>query len=367
MSERRVAVTGAGPVSAIGIGCEAFFDALKNARSGLAPISLFALDGLPVGGITDFNVEDYLETPKAYLDRSSEFAFAAMNLAMADAGLDTDSPARRRTGLVLGSAYGSLGTMELFFNDVLDKGARFAKPFLFPHTYSNTAISLLAIEYGLTGPHLNFASGYVSAANAIIAGYDLVRAGRADIVLAGGYESLSEAMLKGYLAGGVLRSDAAREHGGMIPGEGAGIVVLEELEHARAREAHVYAELTGAGMRSGAHISSGNTAAESLAAVMSAALGGSRPGCISAAANGYPRLDAAEATAIAATLGRNSDDVPVSNIKSMIGETMGAAAALQAIAALHLLEAGGQTTHSVLVNSLDPGGAAAALLLQRPG
>jgi len=307
MSERRVAITGAGPVSAIGTGREMFFAALADGESGVAPLTLFDVEGVTAAEIADFNVEDYLETPKTYLDRSSEFAFAAASLAIEDAGLDVDNIDRPRTGLTLGSAYGSLGTMELFFRDVLDKGPKFAKPFLFPHTYPNTAISLLAIEYGLTGPHLNFAAGHVSAANAVIAGYDMIRAGQADMVLAGGYESLSEALLKAYTL-----ADAPDPGDGIAIGEGAGIVVLEELEHANAREVHIYAELAGAAL-------------------------GSRAG----------EMKPGQAVTI--------------DVRRMIGETMGAGAALHVIAALKRIEDGAD---SALVKSLDPGGATAAILLR---
>ena len=309
MSERRVTITGAGPVSAIGIGREAVFDALHERRGGIGPVSLFEIEGMQAAEIKDFDVEEHLETPKAYLDRSSEFAFAAVSLALEDAGLDVDDIDKPRTGLILGSAYGSLGTMELFFRDVLDKGPKFAKPFLFPHTYSNTAISLIAIEYGLTGPHLNFACGYVSAANAIIAGYDLIRAGRADIVLAGGYESLSEALLKAYAL-----EDAPEPDNGIAIGEGAGIVILEELEHANAREAHVYGEVADAAMGSG-------------------------------------------------VLDRKPEGATAIDIRTMIGETMGAGAALHVIAALDSIERGEADT--VRVNSADTGGAAASILLRR--
>ena len=307
MSDRRTVITGVGPVSAIGTGRDAFFEAVKEHTVGIGAVSLFEVPDTVAGEITDFDVEDYLESPKAYLDRSSQFAFAAMSLAMEDAGLDQEDIDGERTGLVIGSAYGSLGTMELFFRDVLDKGPRFAKPFLFPHTYSNTAISLLAIEYGLTGPHLNFAAGYISAANAIVAARDLIQSGRADLVFAGGYESLSEALLKAYAL-----EDSPGPGDGIAVGEGAGIVVLEELKHATAREAHVYAEIVGAALGSG-------------------------------------------------PLDMQADEADTVDITPLVGETMGASAALHTIAALKRIEDG---AGSALVSSVDPGGATAAILLQ---
>jgi len=173
MRENRVVITGVGPVSAIGIGREQFFAGLREGRSGIAPIASF--DTTPyrsklAAEIAHFDVKEYLESEKAYLDRASELAFAGMSLALEDADLDARKLDSGGTALLLGSAFGNLGTLGVFFDDFVKKGPRLVKPILFPHTYSNTTISLLAIEYGLTGYHVNFSAGAVSAGAAILEG-----------------------------------------------------------------------------------------------------------------------------------------------------------------------------------------------------
>ena len=166
--KKRTVITGVGPVSAVGIGREEFFAGVSGGESGIH--SLPADDehaGRLAATIDEFQVEDYLSSPKAYLDRASELAIAATSLAIADSGVNVQELGTESKGLILGSGWGSLGTMSLFYGDVEKKGPRLAKPFLFPHTYSNTAISIISIEYNLDGHHLNFASGSVSSSCAI--------------------------------------------------------------------------------------------------------------------------------------------------------------------------------------------------------
>lgn len=343
MEAKRVVITGVGPVSAVGIGREAFFDALKQGRSGIGPITAFPTDGLTsklAGEVRGFDVRDYLETEKTYLDRASQFAFAAMSLAIEDANLDLKKLDRASFGLVLGSAMGCLGSAQLFFNDYLEKGPRFVKPILFPHTYANTSISLLAIEYGLEGYHLDFASGGTSSASAILQSYDLIRTGRSPLVFTGGTEALSPLLFRGYELSGWLSPDR-----GCVLGEGAGILVLEEADHARRRGAHIHGEILGGGMTGDSIARAMRLASQHLPQ------GPDSVGRISAAACGDSDLDQIETDAIREFLGACADTVPVGRIKALLGETLGADAALRSIAALDALE-----TDAVLVNSIDRGG-----------
>ena len=344
MNNKRIVITGSGPVTAIGCGRETFFDALIKGQTGITPVSLFSTENLNsqmAAEIRNFDVEEYLETPKAYLDRSSELSFAAIALAMEDADLDPEYVASSHAGILLGSAYGSMGTMNRFFSDFTKKGPRFVKPILFPHTYSNTAISLLAIEYNLTGVHLNFASGFIASADAILAGYDLIKLGRTNLVFAGGYESINDTLFRAYDQSGILSSNKrGNEHcapfdndrNGTIIGEAGAILVLEELEHAKERGAHIYGEITGCG-----------TAGNGPTTTMKQAIQSStnKPiDCIFASANGSPENDEKEALAIMSILQNKSDNTPITAIKSITGETMGAGAALQIISALGTLENG---------------------------
>ena len=190
MPDVHVVITGSGPVSAIGIGQEAFGQAWRAGRSGIAPLAAGAQAAAPAAAaaaaIGGFDVRDYLETEKAYLDRASQLAFAAMSLAIEDANLDLKNLDRSRIGLVFGTVCGCLESARVFIADLLEKGPRLVKPIIFPHTYANTTISLLAIEYGLSGFHLNFAGGLTAGAQAIAAGYEAIRRGRCSVAFVGG-------------------------------------------------------------------------------------------------------------------------------------------------------------------------------------
>lgn len=400
-TDRRVVITGVGPVSALGIGREPFLTALAAARSGIAPITHFdtgkyaAKLGAEVKG---FHVEDYLESPKGYLDRATELAFAALALAIEDANLDLNALERSRIALMLGSATGSQDTANTFFAGFLEKGPRLVKPLLFPHTYSNTAISMLAIEYKLDGPHLNFASGQVASSQALVAAYDTLRAGRADLAFAGGFEALNEpnfaaCALRDWLAtpdGAGIEACRPFDRGrnGFVLGEGAGILVLEELGHARRRGATIYAELAGCCSVSatGAKLNGDAMAAAMNGALAAAGLAPGDLGWLCVHANGSPDFDHLEALAAAATVGSR---VPVSSLKPLCGETLGAAGALQVIAAISVLQDGmipptlnlrdpepapishvigtprSQPVSTALLNTFDPGGAAVSLVLRR--
>ena len=403
---RRAVLTGLGPVSAIGIGLEAFLAALADARTGIRDGA--ASGGGPTAPIVDFRPDEYLPSQKTYLDRASALAFAAYRLATEDAGLELQLEDPARVGLCLGTADGCLGSMDLFFRDYVDKGPRAVRPFLFPHVYSNTTISLLAIEYGIRGVHVSFASGYTAGSAAIAYALDAVRAGRADVVLAGGFDALTEIALRGLEAGGLRvptggDGQACRPLDtracGMAPGEGASIVVIEELEHARRREAHIYAELAGAGLGAAhAGCDGSQPDAAAVARVMRTALAdaGLEPGeidFVSAAANGVAPLDAAEIAALSAVFGASGAGPVVGSIKGAVGETRGAAGGLQAIAAAHALDgadlvpptvgleripsslnlpvAGNRAVtrpaRAALINAIDPGGAAVSVVLRRFG
>lgn len=392
---KRTVVTGVGPVSAAGIGREEFFAGISCGESGILPLPVDSDHaGRLAATIDEFQVEDYIESSKAYLDRGSELALAATSLAIEDSGLEMGVSDTASRGLVLGSGWGSLATMSLFFSDVVKKGPRRAKPFLFPHTYSNTAISIIAIEYGMDGPHLNFSSGAVSGSCAILAARDLISAGQASVVFAGGYEAFNHTVFSAYDGAGVLSpgdgSDEIcapfdrRRNGGVL-GEGAGVLVLEELGHAMDRSAHIYGEITGAGMTSDSTVgrdggSEGVVRAMNLA-LDEASIGAADVDCVSANANGSVVIDRNEAMALQAVLGQKVAQTPVSSIKSMAGDTIGASGALQMIAALASIEVGRipptanlvepsegveldlvvsvareKAVDTLLMNSIDPGG-----------
>jgi len=408
MGNRRVVVTGVGPVSAIGTGKEAFFEGLTHADSGIGPLTAFDTGNYPshlAAEIEDFDVEDYLESQKTYLDRASELALAAVSLALKDSGLDLEGLDRSEIGLLLGSAYGSLETMALFFEDFLEKGPRLVKPFLFPHTYANTAISLAAIEYSLGGFHLNFSSGAVSASVALLEGYDRVRQGRSVLALAGGYEALNEVLFAGLnLRGSLSPVDRAaekcapfdRDRNGFILGEGSGVLVLEDLEHALARKARVYGEITGAGLRSDSTVNRDDPGSGAgIRETMQEAVRHLPPedqtlDYVSANANGSVLLDRNEADNISQFLSGQDGAPLVSSTKSLTGETLGASGALQMIAVLAAIETGfippsanlrkpdegsglnlilnaglEKDVRRALMNTIDPGGSMVSFVVEK--
>lgn len=404
-SNKRAVITGCGPVTSIGIGQDAFARSLRDMRSGAAEITAFDVERFPASfgaEIVDFDVRKYLKSEKTYLDRGSELAFAAAQLAMDDAGLNPGMIPGGETALLMGTAYGNLASLGAFFNDFLKKGPRLVKPILFPHTYSNTTISLLAIEYGLSGYHVNFSSGGVSSSCAIAAACDLIRQGRAKIVLAGGFETLNEILYAGLSRMGVLVPKGAptegfapfdRQRRGFVPGEGAGMLVIEERDSARARGARIRGEIIGAGLTSDSSVDSKDGGAgiqdAMTAALRDAGLEVRNLDAVMAHANGSPRLDAHEGQALARLLGPSTSAVPVTSIKPMTGELSGASGVTQVMAALAALESGflppilhlknpeeglnldlvmektrEKTMRRVLVNSIDAGGSSASLLIQ---
>lgn len=376
MPERRVAITGIGPVSAIGTGREAFFDAVKHRRSGVAEITLF--DAEPyrcqhAAEITDFNVEPYLETPKAYLDRTAELVFAAASLALRDASIAVADLDPRRTGVVFASAYGSLDTMATFFDDVLKKGARSAKPFLFPHTYANAPVSLLAIELGLTGHHLHFACGATGSAVTLLEAFDCVRSGRADRVIAGGYEAFSEVLHAGLDRAALLGAsrngsppappcDPARS--GFVPGEGSIAFVVEDLASARARGAAPCAEIAAACILAGQPRGDAGHCSARIAQAMREATTGLLPDYVAAAANGSVVMDAMEQRAIAEFLGDRAPGVAVDAPAELLGECLGAGGGLRVAAALAAM-ANSRAIESAVINTLDASGGIVSIGLTR--
>ncbi|MEN6301094.1 MAG: beta-ketoacyl-[acyl-carrier-protein] synthase family protein [Armatimonadia bacterium] len=237
-----VVVTGVAPISAIGIGRDDFAQGLSEGREGRRAPERLTGHGLPLlAECLDFVVEDYLESEKTYLDRCSELALAACALAWEDAGLDWRELEHERVGLCLGTAFGCLDSMANMTARVQSKGVRFGSPVIFTHSFANTPTSLAAVEYDLQGPTSTFCVGDVSAASALDYAWRIIADGRAEVVLAGGVEALSEPLLR-YLA--QVQPD-------YVPGEGACLLVLECAEHAARRGAKALAQVLDVTLRKG--------------------------------------------------------------------------------------------------------------------
>jgi len=221
-----VVITGIGPVSAIGIGRAAWQAGLAGGESGVSPLSLFPADH-PTAEVRNFDLDALLPSVKTYLDRASAFTLAAGQLALADAGLTPETIDRRRAGVVLGSEFGCLNTMQIYTAALQQKGARLANPLLFSHMYVNTPTSLAAIEFGLGGHHGTFA-GSGAGRQALESAVEALQLGRADMLLAAGVDAISEPLYRALAAEGTLDGPL---------GEGACALVLETAECAAARGA----------------------------------------------------------------------------------------------------------------------------------
>ena len=389
-----VVITGIGVVCSVGIGRGEFWEALTLGASGVdeTPEELRGDMGAAFAApAMDFQVEDFLPSEKNYLDRHSELGFAAMKLALDDAKLALPSGHPDRVGLALGACWGNAGTMQTFYDRVLDKGPKFAPPILFPHAYANTTDSLLSIEYEIKGPNANFTSGMTAGADALAFAAECVRLGRADVMLAAGVDALSPFVLQGSQLAGLAGDDASGPfrdgRNGHVPGEAGVVLVVEAAESAQARGVTALAEVAGCGVGQGdglpARIESAMRAAMSDA-------GADRVDAVFACANGSAELDAAEAQALKSVLGDELDSVPITALKAALGETFAAAgpahAAAACLAAAHGLvpstpdsdagellapvsaDAQEAELNAVLVNVADPGGSAMSFVLRpEPG
>lgn len=400
-----IVITGLGLLSPLGVGTEETVAALREGASAVMPCARFAPPDCvsPLcGEVPAFRMEDFLATPKAYLDRNSELLLAAASLAWRQAGLGPGTPAPERIGIVTGTAWSGQDTMAAFFADYAQKGPRLVKPFLFPHTYFNTAISLAAIEWSLRGAHQAFASGRSASGQALVEACDLLDAGEADAILAGGCEALGPSLFKTLAAMGVLAPAAQTggahvfdtRHAGLVPGEAGAMLMLERRSHAQARGARVLASIVGTGLGSEGRARPPRAAsplAASVESALRAALhqAGVAPAdmaCVCASANGRADVDQAEAQALRQVFGDRP--VPVTAPASLCGDTQGACAAVHTALAVLMRDIGiippidGLATPAVpglayvttpatplppgpmLVLASDPGGGAVALILR---
>lgn len=353
---RRVVVTGIGPLTPIGTGKNQFWDALRAGRSGVRRVdSLVDLSGISVligAPVLEFDPLDYMQPRRAQrINRVTQFALAATSLAFDDANLQLTTVDRKRIGVVVGTGIGGLETMERNFTALSDKGPRQVSPFFVPQLMPNAAAGQIAIEHGLQGANFVISSACASSAHAIGIASELVRAGFLDCVVSGGAESvLLRITYAGFAQIGAVskRNDEPerasrpfdRDRDGFVIGEGAGILILEEYQHALARQAHIYAELIGFGMSADAeHITApaeeGRGAAQAISVALSRADTPTEAvDYINAHGTSTILNDKTETEAIKSVFGKGAYDVKISSTKSQIGHLLGAAGGVEAIATL---------------------------------
>ncbi|QUL98368.1 MAG: beta-ketoacyl-ACP synthase II [Candidatus Fermentithermobacillus carboniphilus] len=355
--KRRVVVTGIGVISPIGIGVPEFWDNLMAGKSGIRPITRFPADDYPcrLAGEVDFDVTAYIDKREARkMDRFTQFAVVAARMAVEDAGVRGRFDPER-SGVLLGSGIGGIETFSRELQVLLEKGPDRVSPFFIPMMIANMASGHVSMDLGLKGPISTVVTACASGTNAIGDAFKIIQRGDADLMVTGGTEApILPVALAGFSAMKALStqnelgSRACRpfdkNRDGFIMGEGAGIMVLESLEHALGRKAKIYAEIAGYGMSSDAyHITAPAPRGEGarramLAAISDAGISPSEVDYINAHGTSTPANDSTETMAIKDALGDHARKVAISSTKSMIGHLLGAAGAVEAIATVLALK-----------------------------
>ncbi len=353
MEKRRVVVTGLGVVSPVGIGTETFWQALLAGKSGVGPITQFDTTDFPVkiaGEVKDFDAETYVGDKKAarHMDRNTQFAIAAAIEAAKDANFDIEKEDPTRCGSLIGSGIGGIATTEETVLKIENRGPAKVNPFAVPMMIANMAAGQVSIHFGLQGPVLTDVTACASGTNSIGLALRLIQCGDADVIFAGGTEAaVCKTPMAGFAAMKALSSrdcppeeascpfDARRD--GFVLGEGAGVLILEELNHAKARGAKIYAELVGYGMSGDAYHMTAPAPGGALQlrsmenAIRDAGLAPDDISYVNAHGTSTHLNDMNETAALKTLFGERAYQVPVSSTKSMIGHLLGAAGALEAI------------------------------------
>jgi 3-oxoacyl-[acyl-carrier-protein] synthase II len=353
VSKRRVVVTGLGIVSPLGSSIDSTWAAILRGESGIGPITRFDVTSFPTrigGAVRDFDVSQYISPKEARrMDEFMHYGVAAGIQAFADSGLDPQRLDPERAGVISGAGIGGLASIESEHNAFLQSGSpRKISPFFIPGSIINMISGHLSIKYGLKGPNLGVVTACTTSTHAIGLGMRTIQYGDADVMLAGGAEmSMTVLGIGGFSQAKALstRNDEPtkacrpwdRDRDGFVAADGGGVMVLEELEHARARGARIYAELVGFGMSGDAyHITAPpeDGAGARLAmvnALRDAQLDASAVAYLNAHATSTPLGDKAETVAIKNAFGAHAQRLAVSSTKSMTGHLLGAAGVVEAI------------------------------------
>ncbi|MCD8223622.1 MAG: beta-ketoacyl-ACP synthase II [Clostridiales bacterium] len=355
---RRVVVTGLGAITPIGNSVEEYWESLKAAKVGIGPITQFNTENFKAtlaAEVKGFDPKQYMD-PKAAkrMERFCQFAVAAAGQAIADAGLDMTKEDPYRVGVSVGSGVGSLQAIERACKTLEEKGPGRLNPLFVPLMIGNMAAGNVSIQYGLKGKSLNVVTACATGTHSIGEAYRSIQYGEVDVMVAGGTEAaVTPTGIGGFAALTALSTSTDplrasipfdKERGGFVMGEGSGIVILEELEHAKARGAKIYAELGGYGSTSDAyHITSpaedGSGAAKAMElAIADAGMKPENVDYINAHGTGTHHNDLFETKAIHLTFGEHAKKLKISSTKSMVGHLLGAAGAVEFIACVKSVE-----------------------------
>ena len=358
MKNRRVVVTGLGAVTPLGLTAESSWQGIKQGRSGIGPLDRYDVSQYPTriaGLVRDFDPTEHLSPKEARkVDPFIHYGIVAGDEALRDSGIDMDGVERHRFGVHVGSGIGGISTIETNHDVLQTKGIRRISPFFVPGSIINMISGNISIRHGLTGPNLATVTACTTATHCIGLSARLIAYGDADIMLAGGAEAGSSPLgMAGFCAARALsqRNDAPeaasrpwdKDRDGFVLGDGAGVLVLEEYEHAKARNARIYAELTGFGMSADAHhitapLEDGSGADLCMQnALRDADLSPADIDYINAHGTSTQAGDVAETQAIRRCFGSHADSLAVSSTKSMTGHLLGAAGGIEAVFCLQAL------------------------------
>lgn len=360
MRSKRVVITGIGVISPIGIGKDAFWQGLSEGRSGVRPITLFDTSGLKVkvaGEVTDFHSADFFDDAiTRTFDRSIKLVISATKLALEDTSLKITEENTDSVGVAIGTTLGSVSSISEFDKKALRDGLHCVNPALFPNTVINSPASQVSIRFGIKDFNTTISTGFTASLDAMNYATDFIKLNRAEIVLAGGVEELCLqtylAFYKtGFLAGLSDGNEAIscpfdKRRNGIVFGEGACVLALENLDSALERKANVYAEIRGFGMSFDAYrINKYESRGRGLRKAMQMALKDAEISpddidYISSAANSTKEADKIETEAIKDVFGQRAQEIPISSIKSMVGECFSVSGAFQSGAAVDVINSG---------------------------
>jgi 3-oxoacyl-[acyl-carrier-protein] synthase II len=351
---RRVVITGLGVISPVGTGKDAFWSALLAGKSGIGPVTAFDSSKFAahIGAeVRDFDARCHVEkqAPDS-MGRASQMAIGAARLAITDSGINLDSIPRRRIGVSMGTTSGEPLYVEQY-NDARKEGGDAAVPAeCFSRYPCHVIPTHVAVEFDLRGPSLMIPTACAAGNYAIGYGFDLIRTGRVDLIVAGGADAFSRIPYMGFARLGAIAPERCqpfdKNRKGMVPGEGSGVLVLEPLDAALDRGAKIYAEVLGYGVSCDSHhMTAAHPEADGAIRAMNAAMKESGVvvediDYLSAHGTGTPTNDRVESLAVRKLFGDRAPRVPMSSIKSMLGHTMGAASAIEAAACALAVDTG---------------------------
>jgi len=351
--KKRVVITGLGAVTPIGIGKDEFWQALLAGKSGVGKITRFDASDYTTqiaGEVKNFDPTQYIEKKEAKrMDRCTQFAVAASKMALEDSGIDLEAEDRERIGTMIGTGIGGMDTLHDQFKNLFDKGPGRVSPFFVPMMIGNMAAGQTSITFGLQGPCSCVVTACATGTNAIGDAFKVIQRGDADVMVAGGTEAaISPIAVAGFCSMKALstRNDEPekasrpfdKDRNGFVMGEGAGVVILESLEHATTRGAVIYAEVIGYGSNADAyHITAPAPEGAQAAKCMAMALkdAGIKPEAvdyINAHGTSTPMNDKNETLAIKSLFGAHAYKLAISSTKSMTGHLLGASGGIECIA-----------------------------------